>query len=199
MVMPAVVRVVAGHDNSVTVRNVGDAPLYLNISMSRVMNPGLVPEEKVALTELENPGVLANPSRLTLGPGQSRKVTLTALSEPTAETLYRLYIVPARAMRVETAPTDKITAPVSVAIGYGVLVRHLPAPARQVESWTHRCEAGDIVLENTGSVRVVFSQVSVDGASPQRRIGLYPGTPHHIQGKTFSGMIDGQQQSVECR
>ena len=41
MVMPASLQVVPGHDYSVTVKNVGDGPLYLNIALQQVMNPGI--------------------------------------------------------------------------------------------------------------------------------------------------------------
>ena len=121
MVMPASL---PGHDYAVTVKNVGDGPLYLNIALQQVMNPGMEHERKLPLSEIERPGLLAHPDRLSLGPGQSRKIALKSLVEPTAEALYRLYVIPAKVMQVEQAPQDKITAPMSVAIGYGVLVRH---------------------------------------------------------------------------
>ena len=35
MVMPASLQVVPGHDYSVTVKNVGDGPLYLNIALQQ--------------------------------------------------------------------------------------------------------------------------------------------------------------------
>jgi len=108
MVMPATTKVFNNHDQNVTVKNMGDAPLYLSISVQKVMNPGKTPEEKQNLGELQHPGMLASPDKLTLGPNQSRSITLRSLAEPENEELYRLYIVPVRSLKVDDAPQDKI-------------------------------------------------------------------------------------------
>ena len=174
MVMPASLQVVPGHDYSVTVKNVGDGPLYLNIALQQVMNPGIEPERKVPLSEIERLGLLAHPDRLSVG-SQSRKIALKSLAEPSAEALYRLYVIPAKVMQVEQAPQDKITAPMSVAIGYGVLVRHMPPVAKQTTGWTHRCEGREMVLENTGNVRVVLLDARAGTSAEPRNLALFPG------------------------
>lgn len=194
MVMPATTRVFNNHEQNVTVKNMGDAPLYLSISLQKVMNPGLVPETKVPLGELEHPGMLASPEKLTLGPGQSRKVSLKSLFEPEAEGLYRLYIVPVRSLKVDDAPKDKITAPMSVAIGYGVLVRHMPPPEKQRSGWSHSCDKSGITLVNTGNVRHVLSDVGKAGET----VGLFPGTPQHFPGKTLSLHDKDQARTLDC-
>jgi len=194
MVMPATTRVFNAHEQTVTVKNMGDAPLYLSITLQKVMNPGQVPETKVDLGQLERPGMLASPERLTLGPGQSRKVSLKSLFEPVNEELYRLYVVPARALKVEDAPKDKITAPMSVAIGYGVLVRHMPAPDKQRSGWSHSCDTSGITLVNTGNVRYVVSGV---GKSAET-VALFPGVPQHFPGKTLSLRDKDQAQTLSC-
>lgn len=194
MVMPATTRVFNNHEQKVTVKNMGDAPLYLSISLQKVMNPGLVPETKVPLGELEHPGMLASPERLTLGPGQTRKVSLKSLFEPVEEELYRLYIVPVRSLKVDDAPKDKITAPMSVSIGYGVLVRHMPAPDKQHIGWSHRCDAGAITLVNTGNVRHVLSDVGKIGET----VALFPGIPQHFPGKSLSLRDNDQARTLDC-
>ncbi|MFJ2362206.1 hypothetical protein ACIPIN_00545 [Pseudomonas sp. NPDC087697] len=194
MVMPATTRVFNNHEQKVTVRNMGDAPLYLSISLQKVMNPGLVPETKVPLGELEHPGMLASPERLTLGPGQSRKVSLKSLFEPVEEELYRLYIVPVRSLKVDDAPNDKISAPMSVSIGYGVLVRHMPAPDKQHTGWSHSCDVSGITLTNTGNVRHVLSDVGKIGET----VALFPGTPHQFPGKSLSLRDNDQARTLDC-
>lgn len=194
MVMPATTRVFNNHKQKVTVKNMGDAPLYLSISLQKVMNPGLVPETKVALGELEHPGMLASPEKLTLGPGQSRRVSLKSLFEPLDEELYRLYIVPVRSLKVDDAPKDKITAPMSVAIGYGVLVRHMPDPDKQRSGWSHSCDTSGITLVNTGNVRHVLSDVGKIGET----VALFPGTPHQFPGKRLSLLDNDQPRTVVC-
>lgn len=194
MVMPAATKLFNNHEQKVTVKNMGDAPLYLSLSLQKVMNPGMEPETKVALGQLERPGMLVSPDRLTLGPGQSHKVSLRSLAEPETEQLYRLYVVPVRALKVDDAPRDKLTAPMSVAIGYGVLVRHMPAPARQRSAWSHSCEISGITLSNTGNVRHLLSDVG----QPGQTVALFPGHPQHFPGKQLSLRDQDQTRTLEC-
>ncbi|UEP51514.1 pilus assembly protein [Burkholderia ambifaria] len=198
MVMPATTKVFNNHDQSVTVKNMGDAPLYLSISVQKVMNPGKTPEEKQNLGELQHPGMLASPDKLTLGPNQTRSITLRSLAEPANEALYRLYIVPVRSLKVDDAPQDKITAPMSVSVGYGVLVRHMPPPGKQRVGWAHRCENGGLTLENTGNVRQVFNDVKCDGAASAQTIAVFPGTPQHFATKRMTLRADDKPQTLEC-
>ncbi|ABB12987.1 pilus assembly protein [Burkholderia lata] len=198
MVMPASTRVFSNHDQNVTVKNMGDAPLYLSISVQKVMNPGKTPEEKQDLGELQHPGMLASPDKLTLGPNQTRSITLKSLVEPANEELYRLYIVPVRSLKVDDEPQDKISAPMSVAVGYGVLVRHMPPPGKQRGGWAHRCESGGLTLESTGNVRKVFTDVKVDKASQAQTIAVFPGTPQHFATKRMTLSVDDKPQTLEC-
>lgn len=198
MVMPATTKVYHSHDQQVSAKNMGDGPLYLKISVLKVTNPGLAPENKVALGDLEHPGIIASPDKLTLGPGQMRDIVLKSLFVPKQEELYRLYIVPVRSLKVDAAPANKITVPLSVAIGYGVLVRHMPPPGMQRHGWTHRCEGGGMTLENTGNVREVFTHVVQDGASPAETIAVFPGTPQHFATQHMSLDIDGNSMKLAC-
>ena len=199
MVMPATLKVYNNHEHSVNVKNLGDEPLYLSISLQKVMNPGISPEIKQPLSALTHPGMLASPDKLTLGPGQSRAINLKSLVEPEAETLYRLYIVPVRSMQVEQAPEDKITAPMSVAIGYGVLVRHMPPPAKQQTGWTHRCTGDGVTLENTGNISLQLSELeSVGSKQPKTKVALFPGTPQHFVGKRFTFVVGEKSQVLIC-
>lgn len=199
MVMPASLKVYNNHEHTVNVKNVGDAPLYLSISLQKVMNPGESPEKKQPLSALAHPEMLASPDKLTLGPGQSRAISLKSLTEPEAETLYRLYIVPVRSMQVKDAPKDKITAPMSVAIGYGVLIRHLPPPAKHQAGWTHLCTAEGLTLKNTGNISLQLSEFEiVGGQAPKTTVALFPGTSQKFAGKKFKFIIDNKMQVLEC-
>ncbi|WP_258128809.1 pilus assembly protein [Achromobacter anxifer] len=200
MVMPARLKVFNGHEYGVTLKNLGDAPLYLSISLMKVTNPGLTPEDKVPLSELEHPGLLANADKLTLGPGQSRAVSLKSLSVPAAEELYRLYVVPVKAMQVDAAPQDKITAPMSVSVGYGVLIHHMPPPAQQRSAWSYRCENAGVTLENTGNVHLSISDISTpDRKRPLGKAALFPGTPQHFAENRLTVQIDETRQTIDCR
>lgn len=198
MVMPASTRVYSTHEQKVTVKNMGDAPLFLNISLQKVTNPGMTPEKKVDLGQLDNPGLIASPDKLTLGPSQTRQIVLKSLLEPGQEELYRLYIVPVRSLKVDEAPQDRITAPMSVAIGYGVLVRHLPPPGKLHTGWAHRCESGGITLESTGNVRTVLADVSYDGVKQPQTVAVFPGTPQHFATKRMTLRAGDEKKTLEC-
>ena len=199
MVMPATLKVYNNHEHTVNVKNLGDAPLYLSISLQKVINPGETPEKKQPLSALPNPEMLASPDKLTLGPGQSRAISLKSLTEPEAESLYRLYIIPIRSMKVKDAPLDQITAPMSVAIGYGVLIRHLPPPAKHKAGWTHLCTADGLTMKNTGNISLQLSEFErVGGAAPIANVALFPGTPQQFSGTKFRFIIDKETQVLEC-
>ncbi|MCU7649745.1 hypothetical protein [Pseudomonas piscis] len=199
MVMPASLKVYNNHEHSISLRNLGDAPLYLSVSVQKVQNPGLAPEIKVPVNELERPGLLANPDKITLGAGQSRKVSLRSLHEPQIEELYRVYVLPVRSLQIDNATTAKIAAPVSVSVGYGVLIRHMPKPANQRETWSHRCQEGGVLLENTGSVRLVFSDVRTADGTKLDRVAVFPGTPHFFPGKQLMFNLNEKPVILDCR
>ncbi|WP_175812890.1 pilus assembly protein [Burkholderia contaminans] len=199
MVMPASTRVYNNHEQKVTAKNVGDAPLYLNIMLQKVTNPGMVPERKVALGELEHPGLIANPDKLTLGPKQTRQVVLKSLAEPQQEELYRLYIVPVKSLKVDEAPQNKISAPMTFSIGYGVLVRHMPPPAKQRTGWAYRCESGGITLEATGNVRELLTDVSYNDAKEAKTVALFPGAPQHFATKHMTLRSGDEPKTLECQ
>ena len=200
MVLPASTKLFNAHEKNIKVRNVGDAPLYLAVTVEKVTNPGLTPEKKVKLRDIPNPGMLASPDKITLGPNQARDLRLISLGEPKEEVLYRVYIMPVKSLTVEQAPADKITAPLSVSIGYGVLVRHMPAPDKQKSGWSHRCENGGITLTNTGNVRVRFSEIQVSPSvkSQPTAIGLFPGVPQVVKGKKITMNVEDKPATVSC-
>lgn len=198
MVIPAATRLFHHYDQKVTVKNVGDGPLYLSISVQKVMNPGIRPEKKVNLGDVEHPGLLASPDKVTLGPNQTRAITLTSLAEPESEEVYRLYVLPVKSLTVTDAPKDKISAPMSVSVGYGVLIRHLPPPGKQHQGWTHHCDQHGLTLENTGNVREEFKDVSWRGGKPQESMSVYPGTPLHFDTTRMTLSVDDKPQTLEC-
>lgn len=199
LVLPTSTRLLHGHDQVIKVRNEGDTPLYLAMTLAKVSNPGNMPEQKVFLGNLAHPGMLATPEKLALGPNQSREIHLTSLAEPEQEELYRLYITPVTALSVTDAPKEKISAPMSFSIGYGVMVRHMPDPERQKAGWSWRCEGQQIALTNTGNVRVRLSDIQLQPGGLQRQaVGLFPGVPHYFKARRITMNVDEQPAVVSC-
>ncbi|WET16398.1 pilus assembly protein [Yersinia intermedia] len=200
MVTPISIKVFNQHEQRISVRNTGDAPLYLSISLAKVDNPGEAQERKTLISQLQHPELMATPNKLTLGPNQSRDILLTSLQEPANETVYRLYVVPVKSLEFSGTTDDKITAPVTLSVGYGVLIRHLPAPANQRTALEHRCGANEITLINGGNTRLLLSQIKAASANNALTdvLALFPGTPQTLKTRQFSAVLDGKPVEITC-
>ncbi|WP_145488825.1 fimbrial biogenesis chaperone [Yersinia aleksiciae] len=188
---------------TIQVYNSGDKPLYLDISLQRVDNPGANPEIKTPMSEIAHPEIIFNPSRITLGPKQKRDIKLLPLTSPTQETLYRLYIDPIVETKVVGSSEDKskIHAPMTVSIGYGVLIHHVPPLAAQTRHWQHQCMPdNNLMISSTGSVHSKFKElISQDNAKLTDSLNLYPGTPVTLPVKQLSGKVDNEPFALHCR
>ncbi|MGM0513451.1 hypothetical protein BFS14_20820 [Serratia fonticola] len=200
MVIPARSTVEGTQNRTVQVSNLGDKPLYLKIDMVRIENPGEKPERKTPIGELAVPEMMANPAKLTLGPGQKRDINLVVLKAPAKETLYRLYIVPVNSIKVVGDNSqDKIKAPITFGIAYGVLVNHLPSSGSQTHSWAHQCQAGGLQLTSTGNMHTLFSglQAVPAGSTPDEQ-KIFPGLPRVFPVKALKGQADGKPFDLRC-
>jgi P pilus assembly chaperone PapD len=200
MVMPARSTLEGQQTRTVQVSNLGDKPLYLKIDLMRLENPGENPERKTPIGEISQPEMIVNPAKLTLGPGQKRDINLVALRTPAKETLYRLYIVPVSSIKVVGEESkDKISAPLTFGVAYGVLVHHLPPTGAQTRSWTHQCSMDKVQLTATGSVHSLFTALQ---GTPEGSVSgeqkVFPGTPRVFPVTHLKGIIDGQPFDVRC-
>lgn len=200
MVMPARSTVEGMSNRTVQVSNVGDKPLYLKVDLVRIENPGENPERKTAIGEVPHPELMASPTKLTLGPGQKRDLNLVALKSPIRETLYRLYIVPVSSIKiVGNESREKISAPITFGVAYGVLVHHQPPTGAQIRGWEYKCVTGGLQLTATGNVYTQLSQLQAEptgGLSDEQKV--FPGTPLIVPVKTLKGLADGQMFNVRC-
>lgn len=189
-------------NRTVQVYNSGDKPLYLDISLQRVDNPGVSPEKKTPISEIAQPEIIFNPSRITLGPKQKRDIKLLPLKSPQQETLYRLYINPVVETKVvgESKDKSKIHAPMTISIGYGVLIHHVPPVAAQTRHWQHQCMPDNsVMLSSKGSVHSKFKELISQGdAKLTDSLNLYPGTPVTLPVKQLSGKVDNESFTLHC-
>ncbi|AIN19226.1 hypothetical protein CH54_2822 [Yersinia rochesterensis] len=202
MALPTRTTVEALEQNrTVQVYNSGDKALYLDISLQRVDNPGVTPEKKTLISDIPQPEIIFNPSRITLGPKQKRDIKLLPLKSPTQETLYRLYIDPVVATKVSGGSEDKskIHTPMTISIGYGVLIHHVPPMATQSRRWQHECLPDGLMLSSTGNVHNKFAQLkSRDNATLTDSLNLYPGVPITLSVKQLNGQVDNETFTVSC-
>lgn len=187
---------------TVQVYNSGDKPLYLDISLQRVDNPGVSPEKKTPISEITQPEIIFNPSRITLGPKQKRDIKLLPLKSPQQETLYRLYINPVVETKVvgESKDKNKIHAPMTISIGYGVLIHHVPPTAAQTRHWQHQClPDNSLMLSSKGSVHSKFKELISQGdAKLTDSLNVYPGTSVTLPVKQLSGKVDDEPFTLHC-
>ncbi|AHG18520.1 hypothetical protein Z042_01865 [Chania multitudinisentens RB-25] len=200
MVMPARSTVEGDQSRTVQVSNLGDKPLYLKIDLMRIENPGENPERKTAIGEITQPEMMASPAKLTLGPGQKRDINLVALKVPTRETLYRLYVVPVSSIKVVgNESKEKITAPLTFGVAYGVVVHHLPPTGARTQGWTHQCTANGLQLIATGNVSSRFRGLQATPAgSVSTEQKVFPGTPRVFPVISLKGNADDQPFDVRC-
>ncbi|PFH19508.1 hypothetical protein BX604_6111 [Burkholderia sp. JKS000303] len=112
--------------NELWVENVGDTPLYLDVTQQRVSNPGHVPEDLVPVEDVPQPTLLVQPSRLVLSPGQKYRMVLKELSGPDEPQVWRVTFRPREHIVIDADRDGDTTAPLFVSIGYGVVIYQLP-------------------------------------------------------------------------
>ncbi|WP_338640811.1 hypothetical protein [Burkholderia pyrrocinia] len=102
--------------------NVGDTPLYLDVTQQLVTNPGESPERLLPVAEAPSPTLLVSPNRLTLAPGRKYRVTLKEIGTPTHTQVWRLTFRPRERIVVDTNSASGTQAPLVISIGYGVVI-----------------------------------------------------------------------------
>ena len=102
--------------------NTGDSPLYLDVEQTRVLNPGQQPEQLQAISQVPNPGLLVTPTRLALAPGQKYRMNIKTLDTAASNQVWRLTFRPREHVIVQAQGADGVSAPLSVSVGYGVVI-----------------------------------------------------------------------------
>jgi len=106
--------------------NVGDTPLYLDVTQHWVANPGESPDRLVPVSDVPHPALLVFPNRLTLAPGQKYRVMLKELDTPVRPQVWRLTFRPRERLIVEAGDGSSTQAPLIISIGYGVVIYQMP-------------------------------------------------------------------------
>lgn len=184
---PKIIEVQPGESTAVTIINKSDHMEFVSVALSRLLNPGVPYEdEKLEAVGLSrNPQLYAYPFRLSLAPGQSKKITLKPLAAVEQETVYRLDVKPATAMKGQAEA--QIAGGVAVNLSFSALVRQLPQ--KQTRSIASTCTARGVTLSASGSVRTKVKALTVDGEK-RDEFNVYPGTPKEVMGQRIS--LDGK-------
>lgn len=105
--------------------NVGDTPLYLDVTQQWVANPGHSPERLVPVEDMDHPTLLVQPGRLSLAPGQKYRMTLKELDVPQEVRVWRLTFRPRERIAVDGGDAQRGPTPLFISVGYGVVVYQL--------------------------------------------------------------------------
>ncbi|EDT38621.1 hypothetical protein [Burkholderia ambifaria] len=171
---------VDSNTSSVEIVNNGDRPEYVTISLSRLLNPGVpLDDEKLeSVGTAAKPSLYAYPFKLSLAPGQSKKIVLKALQPVQNETVYRLDVKPG--IKVLSQEQQNATGNIVVNFAFSALVRQLPESPREALSVT--CDAHGARLTATGNIRYAVKDATVDGQAVPR-FNVYPGVPRSLHGR----------------
>lgn len=186
--MPKIVEVEPGVSTTVTIVNKSDHMEFVSITLSRLLNPGVPYEQEQmeAVGMSRNPTLYAYPFRLSLSPGQSKKITLKPLAEVSQELVYRLEVKPITALQ-KGEQGEQISGGVAVNLSFSALVRQLPKS--QTSELSTACNPGGVTLSASGTVRYTIKGLTTDGTAFDD-FNLYPGTPKQVTGQHIT--LDGK-------
>ncbi|MFC0226915.1 hypothetical protein [Serratia aquatilis] len=177
----------------VRVSNTGDTPEFVTVTLYLVTNPGVPAEDEqlIPLGIVKDPHLYAAPFKLSLAPRQEKKVQLQTLTRPVKEKVYRLAVIPEQKVNVSGSQSGVIV----VGLGFNGLVRQLPS--RQAVTWQHQCGVGEITLVATGTVRVEFRELMINGKGADD-FNVYPDAPRQLAARRVSGEVEGKPFNLQC-
>lgn len=155
----------------VTILNTGDEPLYVQVEVLEVSDPGTDAEKREVALDPETIGFIATPTRLSIPPGGRRAVRLVNLQgHGETEQVYRVNLKPV------AAPFEADSTVIRVLVGYQLLVFIAPRETRV--ALDARREGETLYLHNAGNVnvRLYEGQQCTDGQACETVQGrrLYP-------------------------
>lgn len=185
----------------VMVMNDGKEPLYVQVEVMEVQNPGTPQEKRVVVTDPEKIALLATPRRFVVEPQGRRPLRLVnQQSKAPQERVYRINLTPAVG-KLE-GDSDANAMAVKVVVGYQLLV--LTSPAEPQEGLEVKRNGKSAVLRNTGNTNILlFNGLQCPGpqapeaeckALPDNR--LYPGNEWRVE-LPFDQPFDYQMTVLE--
>jgi len=135
----------------IEVENPGSENLYVEITPAVVSSPGTENEQRIAITDPRESGLLVTPNKLVIPPGGRKLVRLVSL-EPLGnkERVYRVTFKPV----VGDIESDHIG--IKVMIGYEVLV--LMQPASPDPNLVTKRNGTSLSLQNKGNTNVLLRE-----------------------------------------
>lgn len=185
----------------VMVMNAGKEPLYVQVEVMEVQNPGTPQEKRVVVTDPEKIALLATPRRFMVEPEGRRSLRLVNQQPKGAqERVYRINLTPAVGKLDGDSEANAMA--VKVVVGYQLLV--IASPAEPQENLEVKRNGKTAVLRNTGNTNILlFNGQQCPGpqapegeckALPDNR--LYPGNEWKVE-LPFDQSFDYQMTVLE--
>lgn len=138
----------------VTINNPDPDPLFVEVEVLEVRNPGTDKEERIVVRNPEEIGLIATPKRLVVPPGSSRVMRLVNLAgHGKTERVYRVNVKPVAAPEEEGEEKSKGML-VKVLVAYQLLI--FVAPEKSDLLVEGRREGTTLYLHNKGNVNTYF-------------------------------------------
>ena len=149
----------------VTIQNPDAEPLYVQVEVFEVVNPGDENEELKLITNPKESSFLVTPNRLAIPPGAQKMVRFVNL-KPLGQTerVFRVNLKPV----AEDLEAEQMG--VKIIVGYQLLV--LISPSEQKIELTGKREGKKLTLTNTGNINVLISR----GNQCEKGVEPKPGT-----------------------
>ncbi|MDF9755635.1 hypothetical protein ACVWY1_003373 [Pseudomonas sp. TE6288] len=172
---------------SIEIINQGDRPEYVSINLSRLLNPGAEPsdEQLEPVSQIQELELYVYPFRLTLAPGQSKRIRVKPLKTVAQEQVYRVDIRPVINLLDSKQPDH--SGNIVVNLAFSGLIRHRPAAINS--ELKVQCEAQGARLIATGNSRYWLKGASVAGQAVDA-FNIYPQLPLLLKGKAVQ--VPGQ-------
>jgi len=164
----------------VEITNVGSEPLYVKIEPHMVVNPGTDSEERVAIKNPREHGLLVTPTRMVLAPGTAKSMRIVKLPHPDdpQQTKERIYRISARPVVGDVTSTQ---SGVKVLIGYEVLA--IVYPSNPEPKLVIERDGLKLTAENQGNTNVLLQEgfqcetpeQPLEECAPVRGKRMYPG------------------------
>lgn len=165
----------------VEITNTGDQPLYVQIDPRVVLQPGTASEQRVAVTDPREHGLLVTPNRLVIAPGASRALRLVKLAKQLDEE--RIFRVTARPVSGEL---EAESSGLKILIGYEVLAIFYPDKPNPDLQVTRSGRKLKVV--NNGNTNVLLQEgfqcatpdTELEDCTPLPGKRMYPGTSWEV-------------------
>ncbi|MEA1063267.1 hypothetical protein [Erwinia sp. HR93] len=112
-----------GRDFALEVSNSGDEMLYLEIIQERVINPGKQPELRARVEALSDPDIFLPLSKISLAPGQIKKIPIQVISSPHEKQVWRVTFVNRGALM---SASERELSYLNINFNYGAVIYHYP-------------------------------------------------------------------------